>query len=78
MTDSDGALNWSIRPAADGERPKQSIKVDGATGSQLLDALDKLDPPPTSIRDIKVRCTWGTGKASEAWRLWQEREGVTT
>lgn len=78
MTDTDGALNWSIRPAADGERPRQSIKVDGATGSQLLDALDKLDPPPTSVRDIKVRCTWGTGKASEAWRIWQEREGATT
>ena len=76
MTDVEGALNWSIRPPEFGERPKQSIKVDGATVEQLLDELDKLPTPPTSIRDIKTRCSWGTGKASEAWRLWQEREGV--
>lgn len=76
MTDTEGALNWSIRPPLEGEKPKQSIKVDGATGEQLLEELDKLTPPPTSVRDIKTRCTWGTGKASEAWRLWQEREGV--
>lgn len=76
MTDTEGALNAWIRPAVDGERPKQSIKVDGATGEQLLAALDKLNPPPSSVRDIKVRCTWGTGKASEAWRMWQERDGA--
>ncbi len=76
LTDRDGALNWSIRPPEAGEKPKQSIKVDGATGEQLLDELEKLTPPPSSIRDIKTRCTWGTGKASEAWRLWQEREAL--
>lgn len=76
MTDLDGALTWSIRPPADGEKPKLSHKVDGLSGEQMLNELDRLDPAPTSIRDIKTRCAWGTSKASEAWRLWQEREGA--
>ncbi len=75
MTDHDGALNWSIHAPEAGERPKQSIKVDGASEDQLLQKLSELSPPPTSVRDIKTRCAWGTGKASAAWQLWQEQEG---
>ncbi|WP_051053790.1 AAA family ATPase [Leucobacter salsicius] len=76
MTDMEGALLWSISAPEAGERPVMSSKVDGATPEQLLKQLSELVPAPTSIRDVKLRCGWGSTKASEAWRLWQEREGV--
>lgn len=75
MTDTNGALNWSISAPAAGERPKLSHKIDGASGEQLIEKLRELTPPPSSVRDVKDRCGWGTGKASEAWRLWKEVQG---
>lgn len=76
MTDINGALTWNIRAPEVGERPTVSNKVDGASADQLIKELSAMDPAPTSVRDVKVRCGWGSTKASEAWRLWQEREGV--
>lgn len=71
MVDREGALTWYIDPPEPGEQPRTSVNSVLVSGD-VMEELKKLDPPPVSVRDIKQRCKWGTDKASEAWRVWQE------
>ena len=36
-------------------------------------ALDDLEPPPASIRDVRARMGWGATRAGAALRAWRER-----
>lgn len=38
-----------------------------------VDALDTLNPPPTSYRDVRQRMRWGARRAEEALREWRNR-----
>jgi hypothetical protein len=44
--------------------------VSGVDPTDLAE-LDRLDPPPTSVRDIKARMKWGTSKATALWSEWK-------
>lgn len=61
-------LEWQISPPQlrDGERAA------GVNGGDLL-ALDQLDPPPRSVRDVAERLHWGNDRATGALRDWRSR-----
>lgn len=44
-----------------------------ANGTADLDALDRLDPAPTSVRDVRKRMGWGAGRAAAALTTWRAR-----
>jgi Bifunctional DNA primase/polymerase, N-terminal/AAA domain len=59
-------LHWHITTPRPGEGPT------GQVSDADLAAIDGLDPPPVSVRDVKDRLHWGTDRASNAldqWRL---------
>lgn len=62
---ADGGLRWWI---TDPNTIRESTAADQADDVAELDALD---PPPTSVRDVKDRTRWGTTRASEALRDWR-------
>lgn len=64
-------LHWHIRPGVAGE----AAKVSGVDPADLT-ALDQLDPPPSSVRDIKKRMQWGTSKATTVWSEWKRSRNV--
>lgn len=39
-----------------------------------VSALDALDPPPKSQRDVAARMGWGGGRAADALRAWRSRD----
>ncbi|GAA1959918.1 AAA family ATPase [Microbacterium aquimaris] len=41
-----------------------------------VEMLQKLTPPPTSVRDVKDRMTWGSTRASKAFRDFQHVPGT--
>ena len=61
-------LEWQISPPQlrDGER------LAGVNGGDLL-ALDQLDPPARSVRDVAERLHWGNDRATAALREWRSR-----
>src|SRR5699024_3958364 len=62
---------YSVYPAADGEQaPTVAPEED-------VDRLARLTPPPESVRDVKDRMKWGTGRSSRALKAWKE-EGSKT
>jgi hypothetical protein len=65
---ADGALNWSIKPADGSERPN----IDGATADDVA-ALDALDPPPASVRNVMQRMHWGTDHAIAGLAAWRAK-----
>lgn len=68
LIDRDGALNWRYYSPAPGEQPSRQ----GQSQPGDLEALSALTPPPASVRDVKERMKWGTDKAREVFKLWQE------
>lgn len=76
MTDFNGALNAYIVAAEAGERPKITGTTTGANLPDLVTQLDRLNPPPSSVRDVCTRMTWGKDKAREALKMWREQNGV--
>jgi hypothetical protein len=62
------AIVWSITGPKSGEVPTRD-RVDASD----LAALDKLQPPPASVRDVKQRCEWSTARAMRALREWRSR-----
>lgn len=59
---------FKVYPASGGEATPT------ATPTEDLDALARLDPPPTSARDVKSRMRWGSNRAAAAWKAWSEVE----
>jgi hypothetical protein len=47
-------------------RPVQATPDDDVT------ILDRLDPKPSSVRDVKARLSWSTDRATAALRLWRQ------
>lgn len=78
MTDTNGALDAYIVAAQAGEAPTMLGNTTGASLPDLVKELDLLDPPPTSVRDVCTRMTWGTDKAREALKGWREMRGLDT
>ncbi len=64
----DGNLSWNLRAPADSDA-QQITDVSPAD----LAALDGLDPPPASVRDVKDRMSWRSDRATEALRVWRSR-----
>lgn len=61
-------ITWNIKA------PKDSDAADIAgVGASDLAALDALDPPPESVRDVKERLRWRSDRATEALRVWRSR-----
>ena len=76
MTDTNGALDAYIVAAQAGEQPKMLGNTTGAALPDLVRELDRLDPPPSSVRDVCARMTWGKDKAREALKAWREVNGI--
>ncbi|MDV6293304.1 AAA family ATPase [Rhodococcus aetherivorans] len=74
---SDDVLEPTIRAPKDGESAPADFSISAAADPQRLaedvDALDALDPPPLSQRDVCKRMKWGGQRATEALRAWRER-----
>lgn len=68
LTEHSGRLAWNIN------RPNGSdaAQISGVSPADLA-ALDNLDPPPSSVRDVKERLHWGSGKATDALNAWRSR-----
>lgn len=69
LTDDDGDLTATFRSPTAGDL----APVTGASASDV-DALDQLDPQPTSRADVKDRMGWGTARAGAALKSWRDRQ----
>ncbi|MEV8372474.1 AAA family ATPase [Kribbella sp. NPDC056861] len=65
--EDDGSTSWHIAA------PELGDRAPGAVARADLDALDRLDPPPSSVRDVKTRLNWRSDRAAEALREWRSR-----
>lgn len=61
-------LVWNIKAPTGAD----AAAIGGVTAADLA-ALDELDPPPTSVRDVKERLSWRTERAGDALRAWRSR-----
>lgn len=68
--ESDGST-WHIAAPELGDRAPTDAP------EQDIAALDALDPPPTSVRDVSERLRWGTHRASAALKEWRCRVADT-
>lgn len=68
LDSSSDRITWSIRAPQLGD----AAKAVGVSQDDLA-ALEQLDPPPKSVRDVKDRLKWGAGRATEALRAWRSR-----
>lgn len=66
--DSTNGMVWTVKPPQLG----QVAVLDGVSTADLA-TLDQLDPPPTSVRDVKTRLRWATQRATDALRVWRSR-----
>ena len=70
LTQTGNAITWQfIAPA--GHTARDTLDSD-------LDALDKLTPPPTSVRDVKARMKWSTDRCGTALKAWRMRTSDRT
>ena len=67
-------MKWTVKAPQLGD----AAKVSGVPADDLA-ALDALDPPPKSVRDVKYRLRWRSERATEALREWrsQRSRGVS-
>ena len=65
--DIGGGSHWRITRPASGDL--------GSASMEDLAELDALDPPPTSVRDIKTRLKWGTDRSRQAMNDYKTRLG---
>ena len=66
--EDDGSISWHITAPELGDRaPSDVVEAD-------LVVLDVLDPPPTSVRDVKSRLNWRTDRATAVLREWRSQE----
>lgn len=68
IEDGTDDIVWTITGPKPGEVPAHD-RVDPAD----LAALDLLDPPPSSVRDVKARCQWRTSRAMRVLKEWRSR-----
>lgn len=69
ILDSSGdSMTFRIRPPELGD----GAKAEGVTADDLA-ALDLLDPPPASVRDVQERLRWRTQRSADALRHWKGR-----
>lgn len=69
LEDVDGELSWHVTAPQQGDRaPSNASESD-------LAALDRLIPPPASVRDVKARLGWRSDRAAEALREWRAQGG---
>lgn len=64
----DDRIDWVVEGPEPGQVPKHD-RVDPAD----LTALDQLDPPPASVRDVKERLRWRSDRATKALREWRSQ-----
>jgi hypothetical protein len=65
LDESTAVTTWRIAAPRDDDRaPDQTTALDMA-------ALSNLDPPPTTVKDVKERLKWGTDRASKALQEWR-------
>lgn len=61
----DSDMTWRIAsPRIDDTAPDQPLALD-------VQLLANLNPPPDSVRDVKQRLNWGSGRASKALEEWR-------
>lgn len=64
-------LSWSVRAPRDvPAQPVLGVRKDDLT------ALDELDPPPASVRDVKDRMHWRTDRAADVLRAWRSQRSL--
>lgn len=69
VLDSSGVqMSWAIHAPAG--------RVGSNRTSADLAALLKLDPAPSSVRDVKRRMDWGSNRAAAAWKAYCERSST--
>lgn len=62
---------WSVAGPKPGQVPAHE-RVDPGD----LAALDLLDPPPSSVRDVKQRCQWSTARAMQVLKEWRSHRSA--
>lgn len=73
LSSTDTEITWSIKAAAKSD----AVLVDGVSEADLT-ALDQLDPPPSSVRDVKDRMSWRSDRAASVLRTWRSRRSPGT
>ncbi|MFC9876507.1 AAA family ATPase [Nocardia salmonicida] len=71
----DGVLEAFIKAPAEGDQAPVSFGIGVADSARVSDdvaALDDLDPPPVSKRDVQARLKWGAPRANAALKAWRE------
>lgn len=53
-------------------RPGETAPQHGASSEDLAE-VDALDPPPSTVQDVKERLKWGSARATDALREWRSR-----
>lgn len=66
-TEDDGTTSWCITAPEHGDRAPSGV------AEADIAALDNLEPPPTSVRDVKTRLNWRTDRASAVLKEWRTR-----
>ncbi len=72
LDSSNGDMVWEIQPPTGVEPDPTSAATPGDVAE-----LDTLDPPPTSVRDVKTRLRWGSKRANDALNAWRSRRSPT-
>lgn len=68
LDSSDDKILWSISTPRGGE----AAAAIGVKAEDLAE-LDTLDPPPSSVRDVKTRLRWRTDRAMQTLSEWRSR-----
>jgi hypothetical protein len=68
LDSSDYKMLWTVKAPQLGD----AAKVAGVPAADL-DALAALDPPPSSVRDVKDRLRWRSERATEVLREWRSQ-----
>ncbi|MRX45326.1 hypothetical protein [Agromyces kandeliae] len=55
------------------EEPATEVQHDSSRAHADVSALRRLVPPPRTVRDVKSRMGWGSGRASAALRAYRVR-----
>ncbi|SIN26307.1 hypothetical protein [Micromonospora cremea] len=68
LDSSDDRIRWKVTAPKLGE----AAAAVGVSAADLAE-LDKLDPPPKSVSDVKERLRWGTTRAMDTLKEWRSR-----
>lgn len=74
---ADDVLEASITAPREGERAPADFAIGAANPERLesdVSALDALDPPPASVRDVRARMNWGADRAKDTLKIWRESQ----